>query len=99
LKQAGLSLTQGQAPVGQKHQHVEMVDLLMLLEQAKGFRAEAAVEVPIGVHLHLQKHHRHRFAATGMIAGPEHAIRVVRHLLECNGPKDVGRFALAWGRG
>ena len=38
-------------------------------------------------------------AATGMIAGPEHAIRVVRHLLECNGPKDVGRFALAWGRG
>jgi hypothetical protein len=38
------------------------------------------VETSIGVHLHLQDHHRHCFAAAGLLAGPEHAIGMVGHL-------------------
>ena len=90
-----LAFAQGQAPVGQEHKYAQMVNLLMLLQQAKGFRPEAALEAPIRVHLHLQEHHRQRCAAAAVLAGPKHAIGVVGHLFEGNGPEDVVRFAVA----
>ncbi len=99
LQRAGLTIAQGQAPVGHQHQHPEMFHLLVLLQKPEGFRRKAAVEAPIGVHLHLQKHHRQLGAAAGVIAGPEHAIGVVGHLLEGHRPKHVGRVAVAWARG
>jgi hypothetical protein len=54
----------------------------MLLQQAEGFGAKPAVKTSIGMHLHLQEHHRQRFAAAGVPAGPEHAIGVEGHLFE-----------------
>jgi hypothetical protein len=40
------------------------------------------VEASIGMHLHLQEHHRQRFATAGLLAGPEHTIGMVGHLFE-----------------
>jgi hypothetical protein len=51
------------------------------------------VEAGIGVHLHLQQHHRELraagFAATGALPGPEHAIEAVVQLFELQGFKPV----------
>jgi hypothetical protein len=44
----------GQAPVGEKHQYLQMRHFLVLLQQPEGFGAKAAVEASIGMHLHLQ---------------------------------------------
>jgi hypothetical protein len=64
-QQAWLAGAVGDAPVGQKHQHPQMRHVFTLLQQAEGFRGKAAVEAPIGMHLHLQDHHRQGFAAAG----------------------------------
>jgi hypothetical protein len=82
LQHAGLAGAKGQAPVGEKHQHLQMRHLLGLLQQAEGFGAKAAVEASIGMHLHFLEHHRQRFAAAGVLAGAEHAIGMVGHLFE-----------------
>jgi hypothetical protein len=73
--------------VVQKHQHLQMFHLLVLLQKPEGSRRKPAVKSPIGVHLHLQDHHRKRFAAAGVMAGPEHAIEMVSHLLRVIGRK------------
>jgi hypothetical protein len=83
--------------VGQKHKHLEVGHLLMLLQEAKGFRGEATVETPIGMHLHLQEDNRPLFAATRLMAGPEHAIGMVGHLFEGHRPEDVGGFPFGAG--
>jgi hypothetical protein len=64
-----------------------MFHLLVLLQEPEGSRRKPAVKSPIGVHLHLQDHHRKRFAAAGVMAGPEHAIGMVSHLLRVIGRK------------
>jgi hypothetical protein len=51
LQRAGLGGTQVQAAVGEEHQHLQMFHLLVLLQEAEGFRRKAAVEASIGVHL------------------------------------------------
>ena len=96
-EQAWLAGTQGQAPVGEKHQHLQMRHLLVLLQQAEGFSAKAAVKTSIGVHLNLQEHYRTPCATAGVLAGPEHAIGVVGHLLEGYRPEDVGGFTFGFG--
>ena len=82
LQRAGLAGTLGQALVGEKHQHLQMLHFYMLLQQAEGFSAKAAVETSIGMLRHLQEHHRQRFAAAGVLAGLEHTIGMVGHLFE-----------------
>jgi hypothetical protein len=72
---------------------------LVLLQQAEGFGAKAAVEASIGMHLHLQEHHRQRIAAAGVLAGPEHAIGVVGHLFEGHRPENVGDLPFGFGFG
>jgi hypothetical protein len=86
-QQQGLAGAKGQAPVGKKHQHLQMRHLLMLLQQAESFGAKSTVEAPIGVHLHLQEHYRIYIATAGVLTGPEHAIGMVGHLLEGHWPK------------
>ncbi|MFN9643893.1 MAG: hypothetical protein ACK6BG_01935 [Cyanobacteriota bacterium] len=54
-----------------------MANGLVLLGQAEGFRARAALEAGVVVHPHLQQHHRHLVAAAGVMAGPKHTIRMV----------------------
>ena len=68
--------------VGEKHQHLQMRHLLVLLQQAEGFGAKAPEETSIGMRLHLREHHRQRIAAAGLLAGSEHTIRMVDHLFE-----------------
>jgi hypothetical protein len=71
----------------------------VLLQEAVGLRRQAVVEAWIGVHLHLQQHHRKvraaGFGAAGVLAGPEHAVEAVAQLLEFQGLKPVE--AVAWG--
>ena len=92
---------EGQEPVGQEHHHPQVFDPLLLLNEPKGFRPEAALEAPVWMHLHLQEHHRKPSAATGVVAGPEHAIGMVGHLFEGDRPEAVGRFGvpIAWPGG
>jgi hypothetical protein len=94
LQGKGLAGAEGQALVGQKHQHLQMLHLPVLLQEPEGFRRQAAMEVPIGVHLHLQEHHRKLGTATGVLAGPEHAIGMVGHLFEGDRPEVVGGFGV-----
>jgi len=42
-----------------------MLHFLVLLQEKGGFLAKAAVDTPIGMHLHLQDHNRQRFGAAG----------------------------------
>ena len=78
----------------QKHQHLQMLHLLVLLQEPEDSRRKPTVKSPIGVHLHLQDHHRKRFAAAGVMAGPEHANEKVSHLFEGDRPEGVGRFGV-----
>ena len=48
-----------------------MRHLLVLLQQAEGFGAKAAVEASIGRHLDLQEHHRKLCATAGVLAEPD----------------------------
>ena len=59
-----------------------MRHLLVLLQQAEGFSAKAAVKATVGVHLDFQEHHRKLCATAGVLAGPENAIGMVGHLFE-----------------
>jgi hypothetical protein len=76
--------------VGQEHHHPQVLNLLLLLHQPKGFCPEAPLEAPVRMHLHLQEHHRPSVAAAGMFARPEHAIGAVGLLLEHQGAEGVG---------
>jgi hypothetical protein len=42
-----------------------MLHFLVLLHEKGGFLAKAAVETPIGMHLHLQDHNRQRLVLPG----------------------------------
>jgi hypothetical protein len=48
-----------------------MCHLLVLLQQAEGFSAKAAVKTTVGVHLDLQEHHRKLCATAGVLAEPD----------------------------
>jgi hypothetical protein len=69
----------------------------VLLQEAVGLRCQAVVQAWIGVHLHLQQHHRKIRAAglgaAGVLAGPEHAVEAVAQLLDLQGFKAVKPIA------
>jgi hypothetical protein len=58
---------------------------------------QAVLEAWIGVHLHLEEHHRKLraagFSAAGDLPGPEDAIEAVAQLLDFNGFKTVELIA------
>jgi hypothetical protein len=59
-----------------------MLHLLVLLQEPEDSRRKPTVKSPIGVHLHLQDHHRPLFAAAGVLSGPVHPIGMGGHLFK-----------------
>ena len=47
-----------EAPVRHHHNHCQMQHLGMQLQKASGLSKEPVLEPRLGVHLHLQQHHR-----------------------------------------
>ena len=70
-----------EAAVGRNHQHSPVLHLVLLLQKAVGLRRQAVVEALVGVHLHLQQHHRELgaagFSAAGGLARPQNSIEAV----------------------
>ena len=47
-----------EAPVGNHHDHGQVLHLRVQLEKAKALGTQSVLEPRLGVHLHLQQHHR-----------------------------------------
>jgi hypothetical protein len=47
-----------EAPLGNHHNHGQVLHLRVQLEKAKALVAQPVLEPRLGVHLHLQQHHR-----------------------------------------
>ena len=50
--------TELEAPVGNHHNHGQVLHLGVQLQEAKALGAQTVLEPRLGVHLHLQQHHR-----------------------------------------
>ncbi len=75
-----------EAAVGRDHQHRPVLHLWLLLQKPIGLCCQAVVEALVGVHLHLQQHHRKLgaagFSAAGALAGPQNSIEAVAELFD-----------------
>ena len=69
----------------------------VLLQKAIGLRRQPVVEALVGVHLHLQQHHRELgaagFSAAGALARPQNTIEAVAQLFDFKSFKTVELIA------
>jgi hypothetical protein len=72
-----LSWTKLEAPVRHQHDHGQMLHLGMQLEKAKALSSQSVLETLLGVHLHLQQHHRLLRRARVCSTRPERSIKAV----------------------
>ena len=93
----GLGGAELEAVVRRDHQHGPVLNPGVLLQKAIGLRRQPVVEALVGVHLHLQQHHRELgaagFSAAGGLARPEHTIEAVAQFLDLEGFKTVELIA------
>ena len=75
------------------HNHGQMLHLGMELQKAKTLGAQTVLEPRLGVHLHLQQHHRLLGGARFCRARPEHSIEAMVHRLELRRLKAIKRIA------
>jgi len=66
-----------ETPVRHHHNHGEMLHLGMELKKAKALGAQTLLEPRLGVHLHLQHHHRLLGGAHFCRARPERPIETM----------------------
>ena len=79
------------------HHHLQMLHLRVLLKEPTGLRRQAVAEAWVGVHLHLQEHHR-KFGTAGFgvaraLSRPEHAVEAVAQLFDLEGFKAIDAIA------
>jgi hypothetical protein len=71
------------------HDNGQVQDLGVELQKASGLGKEAVLESRLGVHLHLQQHHRPIRPAGLCASGPEHPIEAMVDRFELSGVKAI----------
>ena len=88
-----LSWTELEAPVRHHHDHGQVLHLGVELQKARGLGDQPVLEPRLGVHLHLQQHHRLLRRAGLAAFGPKRPIKAMVRRLELGCLKAVERIA------